>query len=174
MIRFTHDGEQQELECDFVAGCDGSRTFTRFLMPEGAIFNVSAIGISQLNAALQSLLLGGHVRVGLEDNLYYSRGRLANNGRDRACGPSRRPLLSFLDAHPNPRRCLGSGSVHRARSWFLCRLRCATTSNPGSSAGTGGSATTTGNATGSVSNTDGLVTIGGATLGAMIVTSIEC
>jgi uncharacterized protein (DUF849 family) len=49
------------------------------LMPEGAIFNVSAIGIAQLNAALQSLLLGGHVRVGLEDNLYYSRGRLANN-----------------------------------------------------------------------------------------------
>lgn len=49
------------------------------LMPEGAIFNVSAIGIAQLNAAVQSLLLGGHVRVGLEDNLYYSRGRLAHN-----------------------------------------------------------------------------------------------
>ncbi|ARQ00230.1 3-keto-5-aminohexanoate cleavage protein [Pseudorhodoplanes sinuspersici] len=49
------------------------------LMPEGAIFNVSAIGIAQLNAAVQSLLLGGHVRVGLEDNLYYSRGRLAKN-----------------------------------------------------------------------------------------------
>ena len=49
------------------------------LMPDGAIFNVSAIGIAQLNAALQSLLLGGHVRVGLEDNLYYSQGRLANN-----------------------------------------------------------------------------------------------
>jgi len=49
------------------------------LMPEGANFNVSAIGPSQLNAALQSLLLGGHVRVGLEDNLYYERGVLANN-----------------------------------------------------------------------------------------------
>ncbi len=49
------------------------------LMPEGAIFNVSAIGIAQLNAALQSLLLGGHVRVGLEDNLYFSRGVLATN-----------------------------------------------------------------------------------------------
>lgn len=49
------------------------------LMPGDAIFNVSAIGIAQLNAALQSLLLGGHVRVGLEDNLYYSPGRLANN-----------------------------------------------------------------------------------------------
>jgi len=49
------------------------------LIPEGANFNVSAIGPSQLNAALQSLLLGGHVRVGLEDNLYYERGVLANN-----------------------------------------------------------------------------------------------
>ena len=49
------------------------------LMPDDAIFNVSAIGISQLNAALQSLLLGGHVRVGLEDNLYYAQGELATN-----------------------------------------------------------------------------------------------
>jgi 3-keto-5-aminohexanoate cleavage enzyme len=46
---------------------------------EQATFNVSAIGPAQLDAGLQSLLLGGHVRVGLEDNLYYSRGRLANN-----------------------------------------------------------------------------------------------
>jgi 3-keto-5-aminohexanoate cleavage enzyme len=49
------------------------------MMPKGAIFNVSAIGPFQLNAGLQSLLLGGHVRVGLEDNLYYSRGKLATN-----------------------------------------------------------------------------------------------
>jgi len=49
------------------------------LMPANAVFNVSAIGPAQLNAALQSLLLGGHVRVGLEDNLYYERGVLANN-----------------------------------------------------------------------------------------------
>jgi uncharacterized protein (DUF849 family) len=49
------------------------------LMPENAIFNVSAIGISQLNAALQSLLLGGHARVGLEDNLYFAKGELGTN-----------------------------------------------------------------------------------------------
>ncbi len=49
------------------------------LIPSGANFNVSAIGPAQLNAAVQSLILGGHVRVGLEDNLFYSRGRLANN-----------------------------------------------------------------------------------------------
>jgi p-hydroxybenzoate 3-monooxygenase len=36
-IRFAYEGEQQTLECDFVAGCDGSRTYTRFLMPEPAV-----------------------------------------------------------------------------------------------------------------------------------------
>jgi p-hydroxybenzoate 3-monooxygenase len=36
-IRFMHDGQQQEIECDFVAGCDGSRTYTRFLIPEGEV-----------------------------------------------------------------------------------------------------------------------------------------
>lgn len=49
------------------------------LLPEGALFNVSAVGPSQLNAGVLSLLLGGHVRVGLEDNLYYERGQLATN-----------------------------------------------------------------------------------------------
>ncbi len=28
---------------------------------------------------MNSLLLGGHVRVGLEDNLYYAQGQLATN-----------------------------------------------------------------------------------------------
>jgi p-hydroxybenzoate 3-monooxygenase len=36
-VRFSHDGQQHELQCDFVAGCDGSRTYTRFLIPEGTI-----------------------------------------------------------------------------------------------------------------------------------------
>ena len=49
------------------------------MMPKDAIFNVSAIGPSQLNAGVQSILMGGHVRVGLEDNLYFSRGKLRTN-----------------------------------------------------------------------------------------------
>ncbi|HEY3262149.1 MAG TPA: 4-hydroxybenzoate 3-monooxygenase [Pseudonocardiaceae bacterium] len=36
-IRFSYQGQRQELECDFVAGCDGSRTYTRFLIPEGEV-----------------------------------------------------------------------------------------------------------------------------------------
>ena len=37
-IRFTDaDGTEQVLHCDFIAGCDGSRTYTRFLIPEGEV-----------------------------------------------------------------------------------------------------------------------------------------
>jgi len=33
-IGFTHEGEQESLECDFVIGADGSRTMCRFLIPQ--------------------------------------------------------------------------------------------------------------------------------------------
>jgi p-hydroxybenzoate 3-monooxygenase len=36
-IRFCHEGQEQTLECDFVVGADGSRTYTRFLIPEGTV-----------------------------------------------------------------------------------------------------------------------------------------
>ena len=49
------------------------------MLPPQSIFCVSAIGPAQLPATTQAMLLGGHVRVGLEDNNYYSRGRLATN-----------------------------------------------------------------------------------------------
>jgi uncharacterized protein (DUF849 family) len=49
------------------------------LLPPHSIFCVSAIGPAQLPATMQSLLLGGHVRAGLEDNNYFSRGVLATN-----------------------------------------------------------------------------------------------
>jgi uncharacterized protein (DUF849 family) len=49
------------------------------LLPPRSIFCVSAIGPAQLPATTQAILLGGHVRVGLEDNNYYSRGKLATN-----------------------------------------------------------------------------------------------
>lgn len=49
------------------------------MLPEGAMFGVTGIGSAQLPCIANALLLGGHVRVGLEDNLYYSQGRLATN-----------------------------------------------------------------------------------------------
>lgn len=48
-------------------------------LPRNSIFNVSGIGPAQLPATTHAILLGGHLRVGLEDNNYYSHGRLAKN-----------------------------------------------------------------------------------------------
>jgi p-hydroxybenzoate 3-monooxygenase len=36
-ISFTHEGRQETLDCDFVIGADGSRTYTRFLIPQGEV-----------------------------------------------------------------------------------------------------------------------------------------
>ena len=38
-------------------------------------------GRAQLQLAAVAIAMGGHVRVGLEDNLYYSKGTLATNER---------------------------------------------------------------------------------------------
>jgi len=48
-------------------------------LPEGAKFNVSGIGKAQLPMSAMAILTGGHARVGLEDNIYYSRGELASS-----------------------------------------------------------------------------------------------
>lgn len=48
-------------------------------LPNDSIFCVSGIGNAQLPCVANALLLGGHVRVGLEDNLYYGPGRKASN-----------------------------------------------------------------------------------------------
>jgi 3-keto-5-aminohexanoate cleavage enzyme len=50
-------------------------------LPPESVFFVCGIGPFQLPMTTMSILMGGHVRVGLEDNLYYARGRkLAGNG----------------------------------------------------------------------------------------------
>ncbi len=46
-------------------------------LPAGSLWLCSAIGPFQLPLTTLATLMGGHVRVGLEDNVYYSRGRKA-------------------------------------------------------------------------------------------------
>ncbi|RDI72092.1 BKACE family enzyme [Halopelagius longus] len=48
-------------------------------LPDGAQFNTLGFGPHQLPFAAMGILLGGHVRVGLEDNVYYRRGELAES-----------------------------------------------------------------------------------------------
>jgi uncharacterized protein (DUF849 family) len=51
------------------------------LLPAGANWTAFGIGRMQMRIAAQAVLLGGHVRVGLEDNLYVERGVLASNAQ---------------------------------------------------------------------------------------------
>jgi 3-keto-5-aminohexanoate cleavage enzyme len=57
------------------------RNLQRFVedLPENSLFCVSGVGPAQLPSSVHSLILGGQARVGLEDNVYYARGRLATN-----------------------------------------------------------------------------------------------
>ena len=57
------------------------RNLQRFVedLPPDSLFCVSGVGPAQLPSSVHSLILGGQARVGLEDNIYYSRGRLATN-----------------------------------------------------------------------------------------------
>lgn len=48
-------------------------------LPAGAVYSAFAIGRLQLPYAALAPVVGANVRVGLEDNLYLSRGRLATN-----------------------------------------------------------------------------------------------
>ena len=49
-------------------------------LPHGSIFSTFSIGRMQIPFVAMAALAGGNVRVGLEDNIYLSRGRLASNG----------------------------------------------------------------------------------------------
>ena len=51
------------------------------MLPAGANFTSFGIGRNQMPWVAQSVLLGGHVRVGLEDNLYLRKGVKATNAQ---------------------------------------------------------------------------------------------
>jgi 3-keto-5-aminohexanoate cleavage enzyme len=48
-------------------------------LPRDSIFSVIGVGPHQLPLTTLSIMLGGHVRVGLEDNLFYQKGELAKS-----------------------------------------------------------------------------------------------
>ena len=49
------------------------------LLPQDSIFNCTGVGSAQLPLATMAMILGGCVRVGLEDNIMYRKGELATN-----------------------------------------------------------------------------------------------
>jgi 3-keto-5-aminohexanoate cleavage enzyme len=51
----------------------------RSMLPSNAIWQAIGIGRAQLPLSLAALALGGNIRVGFEDNVYFERGRLAES-----------------------------------------------------------------------------------------------
>jgi 3-keto-5-aminohexanoate cleavage enzyme len=49
------------------------------MLPAGAHWSVCGIGRAQLPLGLAAMAMGGHVRTGLEDNIWYRKGELATN-----------------------------------------------------------------------------------------------
>ncbi len=94
------------LHFDFVMGSRGSQpatprnlTFLSESIPSDATWTVAALARWQLPMAILAIPMGGHVRVGLEDNIYYRRGELASNEQlvariARIAAEAERPLAT--------------------------------------------------------------------------------
>ncbi|MBV9624588.1 MAG: 3-keto-5-aminohexanoate cleavage protein [Acidobacteria bacterium] len=95
-------------------------------LPEDSLWLCSAIGPFQLPLTTLATLMGGHVRVGLEDNIYYSRGRKARNNAelvDRAARiakelnrevatPAQARKMLGLRERPSPYYAAGDAPAH--------------------------------------------------------------
>lgn len=84
-----HDTEPRQLHFDLVLGVPGGMAGTTSsivhmasILPTGASWSATGIGRTHLEVTLAALSLGGHVRTGFEDTIYYSRGRLATSNAE--------------------------------------------------------------------------------------------
>lgn len=73
----------------FVLGAPGGTAATvenlvylKSLLPQGSVWSAFGIAAGHLPILFAAIALGGHVRVGMEDNVYYGRGRLAKNNAE--------------------------------------------------------------------------------------------
>lgn len=84
-LRLVKEGLLEEpLHFDFVLGVPGAMSasvknleFLVSMVPQGSTWCVAGIGRHELPLAYHAIEMGGHVRVGLEDNIYVARGELA-------------------------------------------------------------------------------------------------
>ncbi|WP_404900545.1 3-keto-5-aminohexanoate cleavage protein [Priestia filamentosa] len=77
---------QGPLHFQFVLGAAGGMSatvenlvFLKSLIPPDSTWSALAIGKSHLPILFATLALGGHLRVGMEDNIYYEKGKLAKS-----------------------------------------------------------------------------------------------
>jgi 3-keto-5-aminohexanoate cleavage enzyme len=74
------------------------------MLPPDATWSAIGVGREQLPTATLAIVMGGHARVGLEDNIYYSRGVLAESNAQlvarvvRLAGELGRPVATPAEA----------------------------------------------------------------------------
>lgn len=84
-IQFAKEGYIKEpMHFDFVLGVQMSATardlvFMVDSIPQGSTWTVAGVGRQEMSMAAMGIAMGGHVRVGFEDNVYLSRGVLAKS-----------------------------------------------------------------------------------------------
>jgi 3-keto-5-aminohexanoate cleavage enzyme len=114
---------QPPLHFQFVLGAPGAAPATpKNLLhlvesiPSDSTWSVIGVGRAQLPMAAMGIVMGGHVRVGMEDNVYLRKGVLAESNADfvrqmvELAGHLQRPVATVGDA----RRILGLGTPARA------------------------------------------------------------
>ncbi|MBN2041966.1 MAG: 3-keto-5-aminohexanoate cleavage protein [Spirochaetes bacterium] len=74
------------LHFQFVLGAAGgidatveNLVYLKSLIPEDSTWGAFGIGKGHMPVLYATIALGGHIRVGMEDNIYYSKGRLAKS-----------------------------------------------------------------------------------------------
>lgn len=88
-IRFAKQGFIKEpMHFDFVLGVQMSATardlaFMVDSIPAGSTWTVAGIGRNQFPMAAMAIAMGGHVRVGFEDNTYIEKGVLAKSNGEQ-------------------------------------------------------------------------------------------
>lgn len=84
-IRFAKEGYIKEpMHFDFVLGVQMAASardlvFMVESIPQGSTWTVAGVGRHEMPMAAIAIAMGGHVRVGFEDNVYLSRGVLAKS-----------------------------------------------------------------------------------------------
>jgi 3-keto-5-aminohexanoate cleavage enzyme len=86
-IRLAEKGEiKGPLHFNLVLGVTGSQPasvdalmYCYQHLPKDCTWGISAIGKNHVQLSTIALALGGNVRIGIEDNIYYSKGVLATN-----------------------------------------------------------------------------------------------
>lgn len=80
---------QGPLHYQFVLGAAGGTAATvenlvylKSLIPEDSTWSALGIGNGHLPIMLTAIAMGGHVRVGMEDNIYYAKGQLAKSNAE--------------------------------------------------------------------------------------------